>query len=190
MAAGAWWIPLHVLLVVGYVALAWALWPANRIARVLMALFVVANTAFLTLDGVLVGYLTTVDPGQADTLWGSPGVRVLADVTGATWCAALLAISGAYATVSKPLMVGLAITWLAFVATGVSWIVAVGVAGVLTYLTGTAGLAAALLIIASVQRQHVGPEALVGMLLVAVAGAIDVARGRSTPAASSPPSPD
>jgi hypothetical protein len=114
---------------------------------------------------------------------------VLADVTGATWCAALLAIAGENLKASKPIVIALAITWFAFVTTTVSWFVALAVAAALTYMSGAAALPIALLVIASVQRQHVGPAAALGMLLIAVAGAIDLVRGRSAPAASSRPSP-
>ncbi|HEX8968963.1 MAG TPA: hypothetical protein VF937_13845, partial [Chloroflexota bacterium] len=50
------------------------------------------------------------------------------------------------------------------------------------YAVGTRGLAFALLLMAAVSRQHVGPEAAFGMLCLALAGATE----RSDPVAASP----
>src|SRR4051794_6992907 len=83
---GSTWLPLHVALVCGYLGLISILWrtaqPPNTPVRIALALFIVANTAFLALDGLAVGLGATPAPAAADAL--------LANVTGAAWCAALL----------------------------------------------------------------------------------------------------
>jgi hypothetical protein len=94
-AARGWWIPLHVLLLVGYVALAATLWPEGpyaAVSRALLVAFVVCNTAFLAIDGLVVGSLAASQPSTADSVWNSPLTVGVADLTGALWCAALLAI--------------------------------------------------------------------------------------------------
>lgn len=98
LEAGAWWIPLHVLLLLGYVGLALTLWPENTLSRALLAAFVVCNTAFLLVDGLVVGGLAASDPSAADSVWNSPLTVGFGDLTGALWCAALLAIGATRAS--------------------------------------------------------------------------------------------
>jgi hypothetical protein len=160
-SAGALWVPLHVALIVGYVLLVWLLWQVARAAlpRIASVIFVLANTAFLVVDGIL----------------GRPGDAVLANLTGATWCLLLLALAASWYRPDRPVIVMFALTWLAFVA-GVlqvspllSRVVAIATAAWLAYRSGVAGVPSALLAFASVLRQHVGPEAALGLLCVAAA---------------------
>jgi hypothetical protein len=150
-AAGGWWIPLHLGLLLGYALLVLAFWPSATVARVFLAAFAICNTAFLGTDGVVVGVLAGADPAAADALWNSPLVTVLADLTGAT--------------------------------RAVAW----GLAAYDAYVAGgnQRGLRAGLFILAAIPRQHVGLEAALGMVFLALAGAATL-RGRSGPAASSP----
>jgi hypothetical protein len=217
--AGAWWIPLHVLLMLGYVllALTLTLWPVDVVGTVGLAAFVVSNTAFLAVDGVVVGTLAATNPPAADAVWNSPLTIGLGDVTGAPWCAALLSVgvrassgvraslrgSSKEATHNPPSreMPWLAILiWLAFVASLVTpaailvGSLALVVAVYRTYLGRgpRAGVTFGLFALAALARQHVGVEAALGMLWIALASVADVVRGqpatgRSGPAASSPP---
>jgi hypothetical protein len=198
VVAGAWWIPLHVLLIVGYLALALTLWPPDAFARALLAAFLVCNTAFLAVDGVLVGSLASSDPSAADAVWNSPLTLGLADLTGALWCAALLAIAASRVAAPRTTLLLVALIWLAFVGSlGLPAMIVLGsialvVAVYRTYLGrgASAGVTFGLLALAALARQHVGVEAALGMLwlaLVALADALRAARGRSAPAASSPP---
>src|SRR6476661_4455059 len=66
VAAGAWWIPLHLLLIAGYVALALTLWPPGALGRALVVAFLVSNTTFLAVDGLVVGSLASSNPSAAD----------------------------------------------------------------------------------------------------------------------------
>src|SRR5712691_8889639 len=70
-AAGAWWIPLHSLLIAGYGGLVVVLWREveGGPARLLLGLFGVCNTAYLAVDGIAVGVLAQTDPAAADALW-------------------------------------------------------------------------------------------------------------------------
>jgi hypothetical protein len=151
-AAGEWWLPLHVLLIAGYGVLALVLWrhvaervgPVERATRSLAAVFGACNSAYLALDGLVVGVLARTDPDAADALWNSPLVTLLADATGASWAAILLLTAltlapaaraadarvvqhppapGPYGTFESPAppaarleMVGVALTWLLFAA--------------------------------------------------------------------------
>jgi hypothetical protein len=209
VAAGAWWIPLHLLLIGGYVLLVWTLWPARaapdasreparliaafslqRMARALLTLFALANTAFLAVDGPAIGILAPSDPSAAETLWTSPLVTLLANASGAAWSAALLTLALALLEADSRLVVaGLALTWLTFVASAVvpqataaSRLVALATGAAAVYSTGKPALTFALLVFAAVLRQHVGPEAALGMLCIAAAQTL---RGRSVLEASS-----
>jgi hypothetical protein len=190
-SAGGWWIPLHVLLALGYPALvAVILWPRSaRFTRSLLAGFTVLNAAYLLIDGVVVAQL---DAPSADAMWNSPWVAGLANAVGATWAAALLACALAFlpAGAGRAARIGLAVTWLAFVAgaafppaTLASRLFGLATGAALVYTRGAPALPFALLVFAAVLRQHVGPEAALAMLFVAAATAL---RERSSPAAASP----
>ena len=196
-AAGGWWIPLHLLLIVGYDVLVWILWTATGTTRALLGVFAVSNTVFLGVDGVAVGVLSQTDPAAADALWNSPPVGALANVTGAAWAAALLAVAAERSPSDgrpdgrRMVLVELSLTWVAFVASSfvafaavISRVLAVATGAMAAQATGRASVPFALLVFAAVLRQHVGSEAALGMLCVAVALAL---RRRSGPAAESPP---
>jgi hypothetical protein len=193
-AAGGWWIPLHVLLVVGYGVLARLLWTPAAVARALLVLFAVCNTAFLAVDGLVVGVLAGSDPSAADALWASPMVDALANLTGAAWAAALLATAARRYPAEEPpavVVVESVLTWAVFVASGfvplagaISRVLAVATGAMAVQASGRAAVPFALLVFAAVLRQHVGPEAALGMLCIAVALAF---RGRSSPEAASRP---
>ena len=73
VSAGAWWIPLHLLLLVGYVALALTLWPqtlGSTVCRVLLVAFAVCNTAFLVIDGLVGWQPGGEQPGLRPTACG------------------------------------------------------------------------------------------------------------------------
>jgi hypothetical protein len=210
-AAGGWWLPLHLLLLIGYAALVWLLWVPGTVPRILLVSFVVCNTAFLGLDGIGIGLLAPADPGAADRLWNSSLVTLLANLTGAAWAASLLSVAASLlpggasrssgtalhtggarsrAAGSRPVLLGLGLTWLTFVASGLplaaptvfSRLAAVATGAWVVYGRGTAALSFALLVFAAVLRQHVGAEAALGMLLVGIAL---VLRERSAPAVAS-----
>ncbi len=192
-AAGNWWIPLHVLLIVGYGMLVWILWTPTTAARALLGVFAASNTAFLAVDGLAVGVLRQTDPGAADALWNSPPVGALANLTGAAWAAALLAAAAErYPSAERrAIVVESTLTWAAFVASSflpfasaISRVLAVATGAMAVQATGRASVPFALLVFAAVLRQHVGSEAALGMLCVAIALAL---RERSGPAAGSPP---
>jgi hypothetical protein len=181
VAAGGWWLPLHLLLLAGYGILVWLLWVRDVLARSLLVLFLLCNTAFLGLDGVGLGLLAAADPGAADRLWNSGLVVALANLTGATWAASLLSVA-AYqvrASTNRPAWIGLGLTWIAFVASAtplavpslVSRLAAVATGGWIIYATGTSGVPFALLVFAAVLHQHVGAEAAFGLVLVGIAQA-------------------
>ncbi|HEX8969729.1 MAG TPA: hypothetical protein VF937_17735, partial [Chloroflexota bacterium] len=92
-SVGAWWFALHLLLITGNAALAWALWPRTTFSRLVLGGFVACNTAFVGVDGLAVGILAGMDPGAADALWSSPLVALLADLSGGLWTAALLSLA-------------------------------------------------------------------------------------------------
>jgi hypothetical protein len=180
VTADAWWGVLHVLLIAGYALLVWSLWPLAVGARVVVCVFATVNTAFLVVDGLL-----------SQT---GPPVDVLANVTGAAWCAALLAVAAARSSSPPPLRGALAIVWLTFVASSVLPVVGVasraialatGVSAV--YLRGFGALPFALMVVAAVTRQHVSAEAAFGMLCLGLAAGAELVTGRSVPAASSRP---
>jgi len=200
--AGAWWIPLHLLLIAGYVALALTLWPVHRVGRALLVAFLVCNTAFLALDGVVVGSLAPSNPSAADAAWNSPWTTTLADLTGALWCAALLSLAVGRSPQRQLIQLALLI-WVAFVAslfTPAAILVsslALVVAVYRTYLGRgpRAGVTFGLFALAALARQHVGVEAALGMLWIALAALSEAlnggrTRGRSGPAASSRPESD
>jgi hypothetical protein len=190
-SAGGWWIPLHVLLALGYgLLVAVVLWqPPLCWSRPLLVTFCVVNTAYLGVDGLIVA---RVDPGTAEALWTSSWVAALANAVGATWAAALLACALAFlrAAPGRSVHIGLAATWLAFIAGATfpaaalaSRLIALTTGVILVYTRGAAALPFALLVFAAVLRQHVGPEAALVMLLIAAAIALSE---RSDPAAASP----
>jgi hypothetical protein len=196
-SAGAWWIPLHVLLVLGYCLLvAVVLWPPTSTgslpvwwSRTILIMFCVFNTVYLVVDGVIVA---RVDVPTADAMWNSPWVAALANAVGATWAAALLSCALAFlpAGPGRAVHIGLAVTWLAFIAgaafppaTLAGRLIALATGAALVYRRGAPALPFALLVFAGVLRQHVGPEAALAMLVIAAATAL---RERSSPAAASP----
>jgi hypothetical protein len=202
-AAGAWWIPLHLLLIVGYGLLALVLWHEigreaggrfRRAARALLAIFTLCNSAYLAVDGIAVGVLAQTDPNAADTLWNSPLVTVLADASGATWAAALIVKGLALQGMARGRgdTAGALVTWLVSVASAaplagvaaLSRIAALATGARAVYQRGTSGMPFALLVFAAVLRQHVGAEAALGLVCVALALAITT---RSAPAAWCPP---
>jgi hypothetical protein len=190
--AGLWWLPLHGLLLIGYALLVARLWRLTRspFAHAAFVGFAVCNSLYLAVDGIAVGVLAHADPAGADALWSAAWVNVLADITGATWAASLLLLSLSFSR-EWPIRLGAGLTWLAFVAAAVpaiaggavslSRIAAAGTGGWCVYQRGAASIPVALLIFASVLRQHVGAEAAFGLLLIAIA------TRRSSPAAGSPP---
>jgi len=169
------WVPLHVGLLVLYLALGATLWTqrSDALFRVALVAFSVANAVFLVVDGLLA-------PDDANVLWPT----LLANVTGAAWSLTLLALA------APPLWL-MAAVWLAFVSNVPLLSRGVAIAGVawLGYRGGASAIPAALLVFASTLRQHVGPEAALGLVLVAVALAWRRSpRAGSDPAAACPPS--
>jgi hypothetical protein len=212
LETGPWWVPLHVLLLVGYVALALTLWPDNSLSRALLVAFVLCNTVFLIVDGLLVGNLAASNAAAADSLWNSPATIALGDLTGALWCAALLAIGATRAPVSQRsgsppgwLIVLAVLIWAGFVASLVTpAAIVIGSLALVFAVYRTysrrgarAGVTFGLLALAALARQHVGVEAALGMVWIALAALGDALQGpavpasaltgRSDPAASSPP---
>jgi hypothetical protein len=206
VAAGAWWIPLHLLLMAGFALVALLLADASgehagsagavaaqrfrlggavptqrfrTVTRMVLAIFVVCNTAYVLVDGVVVGFLASSDPATADTWWKSPLLTVVADITGAAWAASLLLVAATLGPIQPRqfTFVALALTWLAFVASAppvsipplASRVIAVGSGAWAVYRAGRAATPFALLVFAAVLRQHVGPEAALGMLCIAAA---------------------
>ncbi len=173
------WLPLHLALMVGYALLAVLLWltATTRLSRLAVVVFAVLNSVFLAIDGLVIGLRAPVDPGSADALWASPAATILADASGAMWCASLLALVADRdrAPLSRAAMVLLALTWVTFVGAAfgvpvfVSRGLAVAVGAWQVYRSGTSALASALLAFGAVLRQHVGPEAALGLLCVAAA---------------------
>jgi len=193
-SAGGWWIPLHVLLVAGYGLLTVRLWrdlPPNRLgalARALFLIFGLSNTVFVAVDGIVVGLQAVPDPTAADALWTSPWVGALANVTGAAWSGALLSFAAAVSPgrSGRAQLLGLALIWLTFVASAavpgaavVSRALAIAVGAWTVYRQGVSSVPFAVLVFAAVLRQHVGAEAALGLLLLAVAFGF---RERSGPA--------
>jgi hypothetical protein len=191
LAAGGWWLPLHVLLLAGYgalVRLLWVLqsrcwagprrWPGT-LPRILLVVFLVCNTAYLGVDGLGVGVLAPTDPDSADRLWHSEIVAALANLTGAAWAASLLSVAAAVSSAGRTRLavLGLGMTWLTFVASAsplatppiVSRLAALATGAGVVYVTGNSGVPVALLVFAAVLHQHVGAEAALGVLLIGVA---------------------
>jgi hypothetical protein len=199
-AAGEWWLPLHVLLIAGYGVLALVLWrrlsarvgPGARAARWLALVFGACNSSYLAVDGIVVGVLAQTDPNAADALWNSPAVAVLADTTGASWAAALLLAALTLLPSAAAAGAGTVVTWLLFAASVaplpgaglLSRVAALATGAWAVYQRGTIGIPFALLVFAAVLRQHVGPEAALGLVCIALAFALTT---RSAPAASCPP---
>jgi hypothetical protein len=104
-------------------------------------------------------------------------VAALANLTGATWSAAVLSVAAALHPTGRVAGVGLTATYLAFVASApplalplvVSRLTALATGAWVAYSRGPSAAPFALLAFAAVLRQHVGPEAALGMLLVFVA---------------------
>jgi hypothetical protein len=133
-------------------------------------------------------------------VWNSPWTTALADLTGALWCAALLSLAVGR-SLSRQLVQLALLIWAAFVASLVTpaaivvGSLALVVAVYRTYLGlgARAGVTFGLFALAALARQHVGLEAALGMLWLALAALNDAlsgggqATGRSGPAASSPP---
>jgi hypothetical protein len=183
-ASGVGWIVLHVALMVGYGALVWTVWPRTVVRRLLLGSFIACNTAFLAIDGLGVGLLAPAQPAAADALWNGLLAGVLANLTGATWSAALLALAAARLPSSGVMKLALGVTWALFVASSVVPVVgfaslaaAVAIAAIRVYQRGAAGLPFALLVIAAMLRQHVGAEAAVGMVCIALARVDDLRGG-------------
>jgi hypothetical protein len=163
---GSVWVPLHVALLVAYAALCTLLWLStpSHLARAALVAFGLANTLFLAIDGLL---------GLSST-----PVQLLADVVGALWCLALFALAAQHG--DRPTFALLVLAWLAFVASAaplgitplVSRALVLAAGAWLVYRSGTSAMPAALLVFAGVLRQHVGPEAALGMVCVAIAGAL------------------
>jgi hypothetical protein len=188
LAAAGGWIALHVALIVGYGLLVVSLWSLLHgqagvfatCTRLALSLFFASNCLFLAIDGVGLGLAAQSAPAAAAALWTSPVLETLANVTGAAWALALVAVAAARQPVGRtPVAVaGMAITWLTFVAGSYlpgatlasrGLAVATGAWGV--YSAGAGALPFGLLLFAAVLRQHVGPEAALGMLCIALARA-------------------
>jgi hypothetical protein len=175
-AAGGWWLPLHLLLIAGYLALVRVLWGPGVLVHAVLVAFLVCNTAFLAIDGVAGGLLAGSDPDAVDALWNSQLVTILANLTGATWAASLLSIAAAHLHGAQT-RIGPVLTWVAFVVSApplsappvISRLLAAATGAWIVYARGTAGLPVALLAFAAVLHQHVGAEAAFGLLLVAAA---------------------
>jgi len=91
-AAGMWWLPLHLVLLIGYALLVAMLWRLTKspLAHGALAGFAACNCLYLAVDGIAVGVLAQANPAVADALWSAAWVNILADATGATWAASLL----------------------------------------------------------------------------------------------------
>ena len=115
------WVPLHGALLIGYALLVATLYRTSITtpARVTLVVFVLLNTAYLVVDGLVLGPHAPPDPA----------VTLLANATGALWCAALLTRAAA-TTVDRTALGLLILTWLSFAATafGVPLIVSRAVA--------------------------------------------------------------
>jgi hypothetical protein len=181
-AIGVGWLVLHAALILGYGVLVWILWPpAALVARVLLALFALTNTAFLAVDGVGVGLLAPTQPQAGDALWTSLLTGTLAALAGATWSAALLALAATRIPPGhrrRAMPIALAATWFLFVISSVlpvvgfaSLLAATAIAAFQVYQRGAAALPFALLVVAAMLHQHVGPEAAGGMLCIALSRA-------------------
>lgn len=186
----ALWLRLHIALTIGYGLLTWFLWNTARIPaavadrhriatalfRAALIVFVLANTTFLLIDGVFPELRAGTDPVSA-----SP---VLANITGAAWCFVLLSLAAARApaALDRPATLLLVLTWFAFIAGAtplqasplVSRAAAVVSAAWFAYRGGVSAVPSALLAFAAVLRQHVGPEAALGLLCVAAALGLSV----------------
>jgi hypothetical protein len=164
-AAGSMWVPLHVALIGGYGLLSWLLWrTGTAVLRVALIVFVLANTALMASEGLMIGL---------------PAGTLLGNVTGAAWSFALLSLAAALypLALDRVMAALLAMTWLVFVAGAtplemsplLSRATAIVTAAWLTYRGGPFALPSAVLVFAAVLRQHVGPEAALGLLCVGAA---------------------
>jgi hypothetical protein len=183
-AAAGWWIPFHIALIVGYGLLVAVLWSVPNahatVARAVLAVFLASNVLFLAIDGVGA-------QSDADALSANPLVEALANVTGAAWSLALLSVAATLQLVGRTRIVvgGSILAWLTFVASSylpgaglASRAAAVATGAWAVYTAGTSAVPFALLVFAAVLRQHVGPEAALGMLSIALSLAIT---GRRSP---------
>jgi hypothetical protein len=153
---------------------------AARVAcRVALVVFFLANAMFLVVDGLVVGLRAATDPVGVDAIWESPTVILLANVAGAAWCLALLSLAAVRvpADLDRATAFLLALTWLVFLVSAtqlqaaqpLSRVAAIGTAAWLVFRGGAPALPCALLVLSAVLRQHVGPEAALGIVLVAAA---------------------
>src|SRR5919202_4037745 len=158
-AAGAWWIPLHLLLIVGYAVLVWILWTPATLTRVVLGVVVASTTVFLAIDGLAVGLISQTDPAAADALWNGPPVGPLVSLTGAAWSAALLATAVEHypSEERRIVVIESALTWAAFIASGflpfagiISRVLAVATGAMAVQVTGRASIPFALLVFAAV----------------------------------------
>lgn len=194
-----WWITLHLLLIALFALLAWTLSvelqyarsPAGDIARVLLGVFVVCNSAFLAVDGVSTGLLVqaglSMQPAQqaivqqvVAAMWESPLMAGLANAAGGAWALSLLACAAAlYAQARAPLpLLCLVATILALAAeviapapfsgaaSLVARVAALAAGALLVYRSGARVIPFALLAFAAVLPQHVGEQAELGLLCV------------------------
>lgn len=192
-----WWVLLHVLLIVLFAGLAWGLArlvtspaaapePFARAARLLLGAFAVSSTLYLATEGIGTGLLVVAatDPEPATAaLWNSPLTAALANLTGALWTLSLAGLALAlYPSARQRVpLVGIALTLAIFLAgalapilpfpvpSGLSRVAAVLTGAVVVYQAGVLALPFALLVFAAVLPQHVGPEAVFGLVCIALA---------------------
>src|SRR5215471_9394737 len=70
VATGSLWLPLHIALLIAH-ALLWLSAPTNRVARTALLEFVLANTAFLAIGGLVVGVRAPTHSTPVDAVWSS-----------------------------------------------------------------------------------------------------------------------
>lgn len=210
-----WWVALHVLLLVVFALFALAVvelgahagGPLATFSRLMMGVFVVANSAFVGIDGIATGVLVraagTLPPEQRlavaaliETLWRSPVVLALADVSSVAWLAGIVATALLVCPLGKNaiawlLVAGAALLRLAPIALpavngdALIWIsVAVSVAACVAYST-TRPLAGSLTLLflfwAALLPQHGSLRGAVGaasFLVAATLVLVDEARQR------------
>ncbi|GAC1313783.1 MAG: hypothetical protein NVSMB2_02280 [Chloroflexota bacterium] len=178
-ARGPLWLATHTALLLAFLTFGWRLGRhTTGSTQAALRLFAVANTAYLALDGLVVGALASSDPSRAAAVWNAPALGILANAVGALWAAALLLLAWIRLPHSQRTMlsqVALALTWLCFAASAApggvpplaSRFIAAATAALVIYRRGTPAMSAALLTVAAVFRIHVGAEAAVGLLLIA-----------------------
>jgi hypothetical protein len=187
------WIPVHIGLLVGFAALVGVMWPAGSRrapAAIALAVFALVNAIYLAVDGLWIGRLALSDPPLADALWNAPTVTVLANLSGALFCLALLLRATLEHDVrdDRLLIGGLGLTALLLIASGwlpyaglAARLAAIATGGLAIYRAGLPAVPFALLVFASVLRQHVGPEAALGMVCITVALAWPAIAARRAP---------